>query len=179
MTGSRPSPAVNRLRAVTSRAFLLALAWYVVSAGDLRSWAVGAPVVLAASLLQRVDRTDPLLRWWRVDHVIRFGVFYVRHAVAGGVDVALRAIRPDLEVDPGFVTYRLRLPRGPARSLLVVTISMLPGTVAADVVGRKMVVQRIHSGVDAARGCRGAEEHVARLFGIDLPRPDARQGRAR
>jgi multicomponent Na+:H+ antiporter subunit E len=168
-----------RLRAVASRAFLLALAWFVVSAGDPRSWTIGAPAVLAAALLQRADRADPLLRWWRLDHIVRFGLFYLRHAVAGGVDVALRALRPELRVDPGFVTYRLRLPRGPARSLLVVTISMLPGTVATDVVGRKMVVQRIHSGIDVTTGCRAAEGHVARLFGIDLARPSAREERTR
>lgn len=168
MTGSRPSPTIRRLSAVTSRAAVLALAWYVVSAGNPRSWLVGVPAVMAGALLQRPDRSDPLLRWWRIDHMARFALFYVRHAIAGGVDVALRAIGPGHRVDPGFVTYRLRLPRGPARSLLVVTISMLPGTVAADVVGRKLVVQRIHSGIDIASGCRRTEEHVARLFGIDL-----------
>ncbi|MDH3207463.1 MAG: Na+/H+ antiporter subunit E [Gemmatimonadota bacterium] len=159
---------MSRLQAIALRAAVLALAWYVVSAGDPRSWVVGVPAVLVTAGLQLADRSQPLLRWWRLDHLARFALFYVGHAIAGGVDVSARALLPGRRVHPDFVTYRLRLPHGPARSLLVVTISMLPGTVAAHVAGRKMVVQRIHSGIDAASGCRRTEEHVARLFGIDL-----------
>jgi len=167
MTGSRRSRTTQRLRAVATRAVPLAALWYVISVGEARSWLVGVPVVLLAASLEW-RRPGPPFRWWRVDHVVRFVFFYVAHAIVGGVDVALRALDPRRTVDPGFVTYSLRLPPGPARSLLIVTVSMLPGTVAADAVGRQLVVQRIHSGVDVEKGCRRAEDLIGQLFGLRL-----------
>jgi multicomponent Na+:H+ antiporter subunit E len=158
------------------RVLVLGVAWYVISAGDPESWLVGAPAVLLAAAIQPPRRGPGRLRWWRLDHLARFVFFYLAQAIAGGVDVALRALHPRREVAPDFVTYRLRIPRGPATSLLAVTISMLPGTVAADTVGRRMVVQRIHPGIDVQTGCRRAEERVARLFGLSLTGHDVERG---
>ena len=168
------STTMQNLRLYAARVVALGAIWYVVSEGRAGAWVVGAPAVLLAASLDWPGH-GPRVRWWRVDHLVRFGSFYVLHAVLGGVDVALRALDPRRSVDPGFVAYPLKLPPGPARSLLAMTISMLPGTVAADTLGSRLIVQRIHSGIDVHDGCRRAESYIAPLFGLT---PDGRDPRA-
>lgn len=53
---------------------------------------------------------------------------FLYQSVSAGVDVAWRALHPRLPLQPGFVTYRPRLPPGAARSAFCTVTSLLPGT---------------------------------------------------
>jgi multicomponent Na+:H+ antiporter subunit E len=56
---------------------------------------------------------------------------FFRQSVVAGANVAWRAFDPRLPLKPGFVTYPVRFPPGPARSTFAVLTSLLPGTVPA------------------------------------------------
>jgi multicomponent Na+:H+ antiporter subunit E len=58
---------------------------------------------------------------------LRFGWQSVR----AGFDVARRALAPKLLLNPGFVSYPVRFPPGPARNAFATLTSLLPGTVPA------------------------------------------------
>jgi multicomponent Na+:H+ antiporter subunit E len=53
---------------------------------------------------------------------------FLWQSVLAGCDVARRAFHPKMPLQPDFVEYPVRLPRGQARSAFVTITSLLPGT---------------------------------------------------
>ncbi|MEZ4415691.1 MAG: Na+/H+ antiporter subunit E [Gemmatimonadota bacterium] len=169
---ARATRAASQALAVGARLVVLVALWWLISDGRDGSWWLGGVAAVLGAWLAP-HGSGPSFHWWRADRLVVFAAFYLLQAVRGGVDVALRALDPRRSVDPGFVAFALRLPDGPARSLLAVTISMLPGTVAAELRGDMLIVQRIHSGVAVEGPCRRAESLIAGLFGLRLERSPA------
>ena len=57
---------------------------------------------------------------------------FLWNSLVAGVDVARRAFSPSLPLNPGFVDYRVGLPRGSARNAFELISSLLPGSVPTD-----------------------------------------------
>jgi multicomponent Na+:H+ antiporter subunit E len=53
---------------------------------------------------------------------------FLRQSVVSGTDIAWRALNPKMQLRPGFVPCRLRLPPGGERSAFCALSSLLPGT---------------------------------------------------
>lgn len=66
------------------------------------------------------------LRW------LLFGLFFLWESFKGGIDVAYRALHPALLIDPLFNDYPVSLSAGKPTTLLVSFVSLLPGTLSAD-----------------------------------------------
>jgi multicomponent Na+:H+ antiporter subunit E len=155
---------------VVARAALLAGWWWILTRGDGRSWLVGAPVVLAATLLS--GALSPRIAWrWSGAGALRFAGFFLLHSFLGGVDVARRAFHPRLPLRPGFVTLHLRLPPGAGRVWLAMVVSLLPGTVSAELEGDRLVVHAVDTRAPVARSLRAAEMRLADMLRLDL-RPE-------
>jgi multicomponent Na+:H+ antiporter subunit E len=58
-------------------------------------------------------------------------VRFASQSIIAGLDVARRALDPRMPLRPGFVTYPVRFPPGPARNTFTTLTSLLPGTVPA------------------------------------------------
>ena len=61
-----------------------------------------------------------------------FAAFFLWESFKGGLDVAYRALHPALLINPSFNEYRISLSTGKPTTLLVSFISLLPGTLSAD-----------------------------------------------
>ena len=57
---------------------------------------------------------------------------FLWQSLVAGLDVARRAFAPRLDLQPGFVDYRTRLPPGSARNAFELISSLMPGSVASD-----------------------------------------------
>ncbi|MCK8517061.1 Na+/H+ antiporter subunit E [Methylonatrum kenyense] len=68
----------------------------------------------------------------RLSGLLAFLRFFLSRSVLGGIDVSRRALQPDLPLDPGWLDYTCRLRTPPARNLFLLSISLMPGTLAAD-----------------------------------------------
>ncbi len=104
------------------------LVFWVIIAGtepvDLLFGAPAALIVTWASLQLLPLGTRRL-------HVVALAKLVPRflyQSIRAGVDVAWRALDPRLPLQPGFVTYRPRLPPGTALSAFCTVTSLLPGT---------------------------------------------------
>lgn len=142
----------------------LALLWFVLSEGDTASWTVGVPAVaVGAALSCLLPRPSP----WRVTPAgaLGFSVYFVRHAFRGAWDVAMRALGPGRHVEPGFVDYDVRLPPGPARTFFLNAITLLPGTLTANLVSELARVHVIDTRQPNHADLALLETRVARLFG--------------
>lgn len=148
------------------RASALAILWWVLVEGRHDALWMAVPVVLAGayvSVLLRADRAR-----LRAGALLRFTVFFLRESLRGGVDVALRAVRPQPRLRPALVAIRLRLPPGPARVLLADLMSLLPGTLSAALEDDRLIMHVLDERMPLEPSLRTAEAHVAGVFGIGL-----------
>ena len=102
--------------------------WIMLTGGNPADLGAGDVAALAATwaslrlLPPSTSRVRPLA-------LPRLVVRFLHQSVVAGVDVARRALDPQLPLHPGFVVYPVGLPRGPARNMFTTLMSLLPGTV--------------------------------------------------
>jgi multicomponent Na+:H+ antiporter subunit E len=162
------------LRAAAARVTGLAVLWWAVTEGDPTSWWFGLPVVAIAALLS-LSMHRPGQARWVLSALPAFLAYFLRQSLAGGLDVARRALHPKLRLNPAIIDYTVRLPPGPARVLMIDTLSLLPGTLSADLVSGRVRVHVLDVRQPFHCSLVRLEEHVAALFGLTLP---PRQGRS-
>ena len=147
---------------------LFGLAWLVLAGPDPASWIIGGPAVAGAVWAKsrlsgrRLGGLSPL-------GVIRFLPYFLWQSLKGGLDVALRVVGPRVRVDPGYIDYRLRLPRPSARVFFLDVVNLLPGTLTADISGDTARIHALDKGTDPVQSLMRLEERVAALFGESLP----------
>ena len=147
------------------RTVLFALLWWILTEGAMDSWLVGAPVVVCAALasgalLPRVS--------WSWSGITRFVPFFLWHSLYGGVDVARRALHPRLPIAPALFDHKWRLPPGLPRVFMANTVSLLPGTLSAELGEEYLHVHVLDKTGAFASDLALVEARVARLFGLHL-----------
>ena len=155
---------------VVSRALLFSLLWWALTDGTAGSWWIGAPAVAGAVIIS-VTLVPPLGLVWR--EVMGFVPFFLWHSLKGGVDVAWRAFHPRLPITPELIEYPLRLPPGLPRVILVNTVSLLPGTLSAELGGQVLKVHVLDSLGGFLAELEALEQRVGCMFrsaSDDFPR---------
>lgn len=151
---------------MAARVLTYAAVLWIVADADPAVWPV-ALVALPLALLAAAGLGAPPLPRVRPVALLAFVPFFAAASLRGGVDVALRALSRRPRVNPALISYTMRL-RGPtARVMLADALSLLPGTLCADVRVDELVIHtldRTH-GVDAVRAL---EVRVAAVFGEEL-----------
>lgn len=142
-----------------------AVLWWILSGGVAYSWLVGAPIVLLAAWLSLDLWTHSALS---LRGLVRFVPWFAYQSVAGATDVAIRALQPDMRLRPGLVRHRLRLPRGAARVTLANVVSMLPGTLSADLEGDELVIHALDTRKDLHQMVIDLEPRIAAVFGLEF-----------
>ena len=155
-----------KLARVAGRVAFFAALWWLLNGGDARSWVVGGPVVLAAAALSA--RLRPERSWhWRLAGVLPMAWFFLRESVRGGFDVARRALRPSLPLNPGTLQFHTRLPAGSPRLCFAGLVSLLPGTLVMGFEGNLLQVHALDCGPAAETELRALEHRVAALFVVE------------
>ena len=104
----------------------------MISGRDTASIPVGLVAVAAATwtslrlLPAGRSRIRPLA-------LMTLALRFLRQSAVSGVEVAWRALSPDLRLNPRFVSYPLRIPPGGTRSAFCAFSSLLPGTLPTGV----------------------------------------------
>jgi len=150
-------------RGLPARLAGFALVWGVLTGGAPNTWPAGSLAVATAALVSLALR--PPRPWrMRLGGVLRFVPYFVRQSLRGGLDVARRAFAPGLPLNPVLVEHPLGLPPGTARIFLLNTVSLLPGTLSADLRGDLLVVHGLDAELPLAAELRRLEALVAELF---------------
>ncbi len=113
--------------AAATRAALFFAFWLAISGWKAADLPVGLAAVAAATWTS-LTLLPPEGGRLRLGALMALAVSFVRGSVASGYDVARRALRPELDLRPGFVTAPLRLPPGNARNAFSALASLMPGT---------------------------------------------------
>jgi len=152
-------------RTLALRALLLGLLWWLFTRGDPVAWLIGIPTLLAALWASWVLLPPTS---WSIAGLARFVPYFLRRSLEAGVDVALRALRPRPSLRPELLEYRFRLPPGPARVFMAGAITLLPGTLSAELSGDSVTVHVLAADPRRRRELAQLEERVGNIFGITL-----------
>ncbi|MES9862942.1 MAG: Na+/H+ antiporter subunit E [Candidatus Thiodiazotropha sp. LLP2] len=143
---------------------LFALIWFLLTGDDWKSWLVGLPVVvMAAWSILRLR--GPAEGQFNLMGLLKFLPYFVWESVLGGIDVVSRVMRPEMRIDPGFLDYRMQLTQPSARRLFVNSLSLLPGTLAADLDGESLRIHALDRGVDLKDELERLERMISAVYG--------------
>lgn len=148
--------------AILMRLAVFAAAWWAVTEGSAASLAIGVPAVLGALLLSMRLRPSQVIR---PAGLLRFLPMFLWRSLAGGVDVAARALAPQLPLKPTLVEYRTSLKAGLPRVTFANVISLLPGTLSADLNDDVLCLHVLFDAAADPQELRRLEAAVAGLFG--------------
>src|SRR5690625_103733 len=160
------------LASVGLRLAVFALLWWAVTEGDASTWVyavVVVPVVVAVSLVL-LPRRSRAPRWWRSGWaLLRLAGWFLYRSVAGGVDVARRALtrRPDL--DPGFVHCPMRLPQGAMRIAVADLMNLMPGSLSVVLDDKGLSLHVLDVSLPIPQVVADLEERIAAVAGARLP----------
>lgn len=150
------------------RISVLAALWWVLTSGNSGSWIIGAPVVLLAAYLSMALRSASVFKVSALG-LCQYLVFFVVESIRGGVDVARRAFLPGQHVNPHFLSYRTGLPSGLPRDILVNTLSLLPGTITANIEEDLLTLHALAYDMEPLESVKTCEQRVAALFSAAQP----------
>ncbi|HRQ36134.1 MAG TPA: Na+/H+ antiporter subunit E [Chiayiivirga sp.] len=153
----------HRAGAWATRFALLAALWWVVTEGT-GGWGFGVPLaalVATASLWL----TPPTRHRLRLLHIAPFIGWFLVQSVIAGWDVARRILHPALPLRPAVLRLPLALPEGAPTWWLMLTLSLLPGTLSVQLEGRTLELHCLDEGIDVAASVDAAQRRLARLFG--------------
>lgn len=159
------NPIIIKLRAVLFRSVLFALVWWALTHGAVDSWSMGLPVVALTTLIS-VLLLPPST--WSVLGLLRFIPFFLWQSIRGGIDVAGRALHPHLPISPGLREYPLRLPPGLPRIFMANTVSLLPGTLCAELDDSILRVHVLDETGDFIEHLKALENRLATVFECEL-----------
>ncbi|MBN2886955.1 MAG: Na+/H+ antiporter subunit E, partial [Chromatiaceae bacterium] len=95
--------------------------------------------------------------------------FFLVESLRSGLDVARRILPLHPRIAPGIQEYRMQLENPLARALFLNSISLLPGSLSADLSGRERVrVHALDARTDLGPELARLERRIARLFGETL-----------
>jgi multicomponent Na+:H+ antiporter subunit E len=146
---------------------ILASLWWLIVQGRADAWLIGLPAVALASWASiRLGGNE--LPGLSLGGLVTFITLFLRESVRGGIDVARRTLGPGLRIEPGFHRYRLHISHPAARVLLINSIGLLPGTLAADLDSDHAELHLLDASINPDPQLLQIEQAVARLFNVPL-----------
>ncbi len=105
--------------------------WTVLAgAGTPELW-VGIPAAVVSGALSAKLLPAQGLRW-SLTGLLSLCVLFVRDSIAAGGQIALLVLRPNLRIEPGFVSHRSRIPGEALCGFFKSYNSLTPGTLAVE-----------------------------------------------
>jgi multicomponent Na+:H+ antiporter subunit E len=153
---------------IISLILAFSLVWFVLTGFDQASWLIGIPTVLLAvlaSLFLSPGLSAPI----NPIAVLLFIPYFIGLSIMSGIDVLRRTFAPTPRIDPGIVTYQTGLTGSP-RILLTNIISLLPGTLSADLREDEIHVHVLDADIPVHANIRNLENRISRIFSQQHPR---------
>jgi len=147
--------------------FFAALWWVLVREPTglpaIDAWLVGGIAVLLAVMLFRHMARPPLrrLRWRRLPGLL---VAFLWYSLTGGIDVTRRILSPRLRLRPGFATLESTLDDDRDRVLLLLLVSLMPGTLGVRLEGRRLTLHALDLDLPIEVEMRDLERRIDGLF---------------
>lgn len=151
------------VRALAARIALVMALWLVISEFDreLLIYGMGTAVMVAVVSIRLVP---PLAPGLSIPGLLRFIPFFAWRSFLGGLDVAWRACHPRLPISPCTITHAVSLQSGAGRTLLLLVVSLLPGTLSVRIQDRTLKVHCLDTSGEHAIAVAELEQRIAGMF---------------
>jgi multicomponent Na+:H+ antiporter subunit E len=162
-----------RSRAIwATQGFIVLFVLWLVFDG-LDGWPVGVlAALIGGGLAAWLADSEPF--WWNPFRLVEFAGFFLVESFRGGIDVAWRSLHPRMPVSPRFFEHEIHVPEGQPSTLLISVISLLPGTLSAEL-QRDEHVLVVHTLADGGEeSVQRLERRIARLFSVPEPQPETK-----
>lgn len=157
-----------RARAIALRGALFCAIWWSLTGGHSDAWGVMGAVTIVAALVLSLMLTPPRASRFSLAGLAGFAGFFILQSIKGGVQVALMALRPRLDLRPGLLEIPLRLQERTGQIFLTNVLSLLPGTLGIGLEDNCLHLHVLNRRLPVTRDVRRAEKWVARMLGMDL-----------
>lgn len=145
-------------RPVKRFALLFAL-WLVLSQGRLDGVVFGVAAAAGAAWFSAA-MTSAIGPRFGLYGLLRLAPGFFWRSLAGGTDVAWRALQPRMPLNPGWTAYSCRLPGGAMRVALGGELSLMPGTLVAGSDGDRLLVHCLDIGGSVEEALRAEEDRL-------------------
>jgi len=161
---------MKTLRSKAKWTLLLIATWLILTAGDIGSLVIGLPFIALAILLQpnsgtRFFNNSPFLN---IIGLVQFGYYFLLESLRGGLDVSSRVLAAKPRIDPVFYDYSMQLQIPHAQQLFITSVSLLPGTLCADLNNNQITIHTLDQHMDTTQGIKRLELLVGKIFGEAL-----------
>lgn len=154
------------MRAVLIRGAGFAFLWWVLAEGRMENGGL-ALIAVAAGLLLSFRLLPPRRQGISFFGLLGFAAYFLRHSVAGGLQVAALALAPRPGLAPQLLEVPLRLPPGAPRVLMTTAIGLMPGTLGVCLEGDRLRLHVLDARLPAAAGAEALQACIARVFGVE------------
>lgn len=145
------------------RGLVLYLVWWVLTEADTSGLFSGLVITVLVTLIS--FRLFPVSRY----HIhpvgtVRFAIHFLLRSVAAGADVAIRLLKPRLAINPGYCRFTTTLPENGPRWLLANTLSLMPGTITANLKDNCLELHCLDINAVTEEDFRDTEARIAAMF---------------
>ena len=155
---------VDWRRLLVATAFFAVL-WFMLSGADVTSWSVGLPFVLAAGWLGTYLSASSPIRL-RPLGVVRLIALLAVETLRATVDIGRRCLAPEVRFRAGLVKVQTRLTDSRALYAFAYAISIVPGTVTANVGAADITVHVLDLDGPWRDDLARMEDAIAGAFGL-------------
>ena len=167
MSAAAGTGSKNLSRVAAARATFFLAFWLMISGWAPADLPVGIAAVIGATWVS-LRFLPPIGPRYRLAAIASLVTNFFRQSVVSGMDVAWRALSPNVRLQPGLVACPLRLPAGDKRSAFCALSSLMPGTLptGTDEQGA-LLVHCLDTSQPVAANLRAEEQLFIRAFGGD------------
>ena len=158
------NPTMGLLQAGLIRGLSLSLIWWILAEGRADSWAVGIPSI-GLALVASLYLSPPGNSLFSMVGLFNFIGFFLLQSIKAGIQVARMTLQPRLDLSPALLEFKLTLPEGMARVLLVNTLNLLPGTLSVRIERDVLRLHVLDQRQPIEQEVRATEMHIARMLG--------------
>ncbi len=150
----------NLSEAFLRRACLCAVAWLTLTLGNLESLWLGVPVIVLSAYFS--VKISPLLNiHWPA--LFKWFNYFLINSVKGAIDVSCRVLARNMPISPEIVEYSFESTSTFKTVMMVNTISLLPGTLGAKIVGDKIFIHVLNYHKDIKKDIQEIENLVDQI----------------
>jgi len=158
------NPTMGLLQAGLIRGLSLSLIWWILAEGRADSWAVGIPSI-GLALVASLYLSPPGNSLFSMVGLFNFIGFFLLQSIKAGIQVARMTLQPRLDLSPALLEFKLTLPEGMARVLLVNTLNLLPGTLSVRIERDVLRLHVLDQRQPIEQEVRTTEMRIARVLG--------------
>ncbi|MGL4413140.1 Na+/H+ antiporter subunit E [Roseinatronobacter monicus] len=153
------------LRQVILSILVLSVMWGALTGWRAKALIFGLPAIMLGAM---VSFLMPPTSGFRLSlrGAMSFALWFAVQSVRGAVDVALRAFSPDMGLRPCFRSYPLSLPMGAPRITFVNIITLLPGTLSAEINNDVVIVHMLDARIELEPALIDLETRIRALFAL-------------